>query len=329
MLDAVSNAVSLTLRAAALWSIIIGASWAVIEVAIWWYSPLWRGRDGSKHRIKRLGRQPRLGIVGAIILLWIPQAIAWWHRPPAKTSPTTSASAAKKVEKEESAPQADVLTKSHNDQTKKGESPAKSATHEKTPVADREKSNPAPTQTMINSPGAIQAGGNVTISSDRHLIHSMTLRVTIETTTPSTAPNEAGTDAGLQSIIGLFTKDKTRIRFATNFTLQDQQVSETNRRLTFTYTPETPEEILGKPVEHLSLIDVLAVNYSEIFQIKKFDTALTPSVFQCAISVNGILVGSLKTDVPPGTFTKGQANLVVAPAFEGIPARYENAVARR
>lgn len=181
---------------------------------------------------------------------------------------------------------------------------------------------------MINSPGGIQAGGNVTITSDRRVINAITLRISVDTETPVTTPTEVGTDAGLQSIVGLFTKDKTRIRFATDFLLRDQQVSETHRRISFTYTPETPEEILGKPLDFLSSIDVLAVNYAEIFGIKKFDTSRSKSQLQCVVSVNGVAVATINTDIPPGTL-KGQANFSVAQAFTSIPAAYESAVAKR
>jgi hypothetical protein len=117
---------------------------------------------------------------------------------------------------------------------------------------------------MINSPGGIQATGNVTVNSDRRVINSMTVRVTVETETPLTDPGEEGTDAGLQSVIGLFTTDKTRIRLSTDFMIRDQQVSSTKRRLMFTYTPETPEQVLGKPVDFLAYIDLLGVNYKEM-----------------------------------------------------------------
>ena len=129
--------------------------------------------------------------------------------------------------------------------------------------------------------------------------------------------------------MGLFTKDKTRIRFATDFMLRDQQVSETARRLMFTYTPETPEQILGKPVDFLSSIDVLAVNYTEIFNLKQFDTSKGRTRFQCAVLVNGIPVSTINTDVPAGVLSKGQANMNVADAFSKIPAAYDLAVARR
>lgn len=187
----------------------------------------------------------------------------------------------------------------------------------------------APVQTMINSPGGIQATGNVTVNSDRRVINSMTVRVTVETETPPADPGEEGTDAGLQSVIGLFTADKTRIRFATDFMIRDQQLSATKRRLMFTYTPETPEQVLGKPVDFLAHIDVLGVNYREIFDIEKFDTSKTKSLIQVVVSVNGIPVATIDTDVAPGVFSQGQANLNVAEVFKAIPTVYEAAVARR
>lgn len=186
-----------------------------------------------------------------------------------------------------------------------------------------------PVQTMVNSPGGIQATGNVTVNSDRRVINSMTVRVTVETETPPKDPGEAGTDAGLQSVIGLFTADKTRIRFATDFMIRDQQVSATKRRLMFTYAPETPEQVLGKPVDFLASIDVLGVNYGEIFGMEKFDTSKTKSQIQFVVSINGIPVATINTDVAPGVFSQGQANMSVAEAFKAIPAVYEAAVARR
>jgi hypothetical protein len=86
---------------------------------------------------------------------------------------------------------------------------------------------------------------------------------------------------------------------------------------------------MGKPVDFLSSIDVLAVNYSEIFNIKKFDTSQSKSQIQCAIAVNGIPVATINTDVLAGVLSKGQASMKVAEAFASIPAAYEAAVARR
>ena len=188
---------------------------------------------------------------------------------------------------------------------------------------------PAPIQTMINSPGSIQAGGNVTVTSDRRVINSMMLRIVIETETSPTPPGEAGTDVGLQSIVALFTKDKARIRFATDFKLQDHQTSETRRRLTFSYTPEDPEELFGKPVDFLSSMDVLGVNFAEILKIKKIDASSGNSQLDCSVFVNGIPVTALTAVLNPGILSLGPANIRVSEAFSKLPAAYDAAVSKR
>jgi hypothetical protein len=202
----------------------------------------------------------------------------------------------------------------------------KQVRQKKATYAHRSQTNPGLTQTMINSPGGIQAGGNVTIISEPRILNAISMRASIEVGTPPTNPGEPGTDAGLQSIIAIFAKDKTRIRFATNFTLQDQQVSETRRRLSFTYTPETPEDILGKPLAYLAAIEVLAVNYAEILRMKQIEVTESQATIQCVIAVNGIRVAEINMTVPPGVLAKGQATFNVSEAFARIPAEYEKAV---
>jgi hypothetical protein len=187
----------------------------------------------------------------------------------------------------------------------------------------------APSQTMINSPGGIQAVGDVIIASDRRVINSIVLNVSVETETAPSKATEVQTDAGLSSALALFTRDKTRIRFVTDFMIRDQQVTETRRRLSFTYSPETPAAILGKPVDFLSAIDVLAVNYAEIFTTEHFDTSQTETRLQCIVMVNGISVSTINLDVKStGTLSKGQANVSVAEAFSRIPGIYASSVSR-
>ncbi len=115
----------------------------------------------------------------------------------------------------------------------------------------------SPNQTMIGSPGGVQAGGDVTVASDKRIIQSIILRVYIETDTQPrkvTGPSDADTSAGLQSAVALFTKNRDRIRFVTDYQFKDRQISETRRRLSFTYTPETPEQIVGKEISFLTSI---------------------------------------------------------------------------
>ena len=186
------------------------------------------------------------------------------------------------------------------------------------------------TQTMINSPGGIQAGRDVIISADRRLIQTMVLRVFVETETPDAEPGDVQTDVGLGSVVALFTRDKTRIRFESDFRVTDQQVSRNRRRVGFVYSPETPTDILGKDVNFLATIDVLAVNRAEIFQSEKFDTSNDKTRFSCSVFVNGVNVATVDAGVqPPGALQKGQVNLDVAAAFANALHVYAAAVSRQ
>lgn len=184
-----------------------------------------------------------------------------------------------------------------------------------------------PNQSIVNSPGAIQAGRDVIISADPQLIRSTELRVAVETTTPRMAPAPETFDLGLGSVLALFTKGKQRFRFASDMRVFDRQVTETRRRLRFVYTPEDPTQLLGRPIALLETFDVLAVDLSEIFQTEKFDTTLGGTTFEAGIVVNGLPIAQVRVDVQPnGLLNKEQANLSVAETFSKIPDAYKAAI---
>lgn len=186
-----------------------------------------------------------------------------------------------------------------------------------------------PTQTMINSPGGIQAGGDVTVNSDRRLINSIVLQVSIETQTIASTVTDVKVSAGLGSALALFTANKTRFRFVTDFMIRDQQLTPVQRRLTFVYTPETPTELLGKPIELLASINLLAVDYAKIFATKHFDTTIGDTIFNCSVIINGVSVATISAGVKPaGSLGTGQANLNVVEVFSKIPGAYAAAVSR-
>jgi len=195
-----------------------------------------------------------------------------------------------------------------------------------TNVQQESSGNNSPNQTMINSPGGIQAGRDVVIGSDRRLIQSMTLNIVIETDTEPKEVTMEGTDVGLQSVVALFAR-KTRIRFASDWMIHDQQITATRRRLRFSYTPETPAEILGKDIEYLKEIDKLVVNYQDIFTSLHFDTHGKNTHLTCVVMVNGLTVATMSADVPnAGVLSDGQAVQDVSAVFSSIPAAYSAAV---
>jgi hypothetical protein len=190
------------------------------------------------------------------------------------------------------------------------------------------KKKPTISQTMTNSPGGIQAGGDVVIRSDRRLINSIRLRVALDVDTPSATTTERKTDVGLQSAVALFTKDKIRIRFVTDYMVHDQQISPTTRRLTLMYTPETPSQIEGRELSVLESIEILAVNYSEIFRLEKFAQNNEPVIMHTNVTLNGIEIGLTTNRSAGGVLATGQANVDIGQFFRQIPAAYAKAVAR-
>jgi hypothetical protein len=207
-----------------------------------------------------------------------------------------------------------------------GQSPQKPK--QNNPKQNNPKQN-TPKQTIINSPGAIQAGRDVVIASDKRIIQSVSLRAFIETDTAPTAISEPQTDVGLQSVIALFTDNKTRIRFNSDWNVVDHQVGVTRRRLSLVYAPETPNEILGKDISYLASITLLAVNYEEIFNIEHFDTSADHTRLHVDVVVNGISVAGIDIGVQPsGILNHGQANTSVAEQFGNIPAVYASVVSR-
>lgn len=186
-----------------------------------------------------------------------------------------------------------------------------------------------PSQIMLNSPGGIQAGRDVVISGDAQLIRSIELHLSIETTTASTPTGPEKFDWGLGSVVALFTIDKRRFRFVSDLRVHYQQVAENRRRLRMVYSPETPPEILGQPIAILGGVEVLAANFSEILRKTHFETSLGQTVVECGVILNGIPIGRVSVDVPPGHLNKGQADMVVVAAFSQIPQAYRSATERR
>jgi len=326
ILDGVSNAITLIpLGAAIKITVLIAALWVVAEIVLSFWKPLWRCVDGSAQRIVRMGPQPRLFVLGVVFLLWVPQIIDWSR----ESTPTPQTAKNPEVPITAESPKAQVVPEDQKDQPKTStpEEQPKKAAAKASPLSGHDKSSPH--QTMTNSPGGIQAGRDVILNSDRRIVHTMTVRVVIETETPPAKPGGVETSTGLYAPIAFSTKEKARIRFTTDAQFQEHQVTETRKRFMFNYIPETPEQILGKPIEDLANIDVLAVNYAEFLREVKLDATKAAATVKGAVSVNGVAVGTFTLGVPPGHLTQVLETSDVAPTFAGIPAAYAAAVARQ
>ncbi len=188
----------------------------------------------------------------------------------------------------------------------------------------KDEKQPVTTQTMTNSPGGIQAGRDVVMGS--RLIHSLVIRISLEVETPETNPTEKLTDVGYQSLVALFTADKTRIRFATDFMIHDQQVGPKTRRLSLVYTPETPNEIQGREIAFLESISLLAVNYVDLLKLERFALNGEAVELTFVVELNGVEIGGIRTIDKNKTLTAGQSNLDVTELFKEIPEQYRKKV---
>lgn len=183
-----------------------------------------------------------------------------------------------------------------------------------------------PSQTIINSPGAIQAGRDVNIVADPQLIKSIELRISIRTTTSPKTPGPEEYDFGLGSVVALFTSSKERFRFASDMKVYDQQISDNYRRIRFVYQPEDPPQILGRPISLLGSFEVLALNFTEILKTLNVDTSLGETALECGVIVNGLPLARVVVALPQGVWNKEQANIDVREAFGKIPEAYSAAL---
>jgi hypothetical protein len=90
LLNALNNAISMvTRRVAVTGSVVLVGCWVATELILKRYSPPWRGADGTEQRIRKLGVQPRLFLIGILMLLWFP-ALTEWIRGKSSQYPTPS-----------------------------------------------------------------------------------------------------------------------------------------------------------------------------------------------------------------------------------------------
>lgn len=95
-------------------------------------------------------------------------------------------------------------------------------------------------QNMINSPGGIQALGNVNITRERPVIHSLTLDLWFEQLTTAQSPGESQTDMGLQSGIALFTPANHRLRFVSNWRIEASKLRRMSAGSNLHMSPKRP-----------------------------------------------------------------------------------------
>ena len=140
-------------------------------------------------------------------------------------------------------------------------------------------------------------------------------------------PGQKSTSAGIQSVVALFTKEKVRHRFVTDFQFSFQQLSPNIRRAMFVYRPEEPTKILGKKIDYLNDIEMFAANFSNFIDHIGFDRKNQEHMISITVLLNGVEIVTLNNlAITEGSLYSGQLNFEITKSFQNISERYQEQI---
>jgi hypothetical protein len=193
--------------------------------------------------------------------------------------------------------------------------------------APRAASMPAPESPVAPEPEGVRGAGRPGVpspaseASQREVVRSLELRIAIEAVQPPGAVTETGADDGARNVVTLVLTDRTQLRFVSDSGFSDQRVGADRRRLTFTYRSETPGEILGRDVAVLGTVEVMAVDYRDVFRRLDFARDDEPTTLTLTVVLNGAEAGTLDQRGAPGLLGGMRAILDVSKAFGALRDR--------
>lgn len=122
-----------------------------------------------------------------------------------------------------------------------------------------------------------------------------TIEARVEIFVPLVAkPDDAEINEGIDCILAFFDRKKQRIRFITDDTWIEQQINPTTQRMYFIYKPETPEQIIGKPIEYINDLEVTVVSFSGLWEMTKKPIDEKKSIITFTVLVNNKVIISNK-----------------------------------
>ncbi|RJP59049.1 MAG: hypothetical protein C4541_06895 [Candidatus Auribacter fodinae] len=135
------------------------------------------------------------------------------------------------------------------------------------------------------------------------------------------------TSFGLANVLALFSKEKVRYRFITDYKYSESTLESGKNRISFHYKPEDSDQILGKPIKFLKDMQVLGLNYSEFIKEAqlKIDKS-KPIVLQWNVYLNSVKVFTVSSEVIADTICNGQAQMGIGSYFRDIDNVYQKAV---
>jgi hypothetical protein len=188
-------------------------------------------------------------------------------------------------------------------------------------------SAPNVTQSMINSPGGIQAAGNVTIVRSNDVLHSLFVDVTFEAATPDAQTGPPSWNEGIQMLGAIETADGIQIRLATDWRYEDHQQTARSRRLFFRFAPESPASLSGRSVDDLKRFTKILLGLKKAFEHFGFAQESTTVLATIRIVANGVEVAESTAAVSRAQLLAQDTSTInIAPAVAGISQKYHAAV---
>lgn len=162
------------------------------------------------------------------------------------------------------------------------------------------------------------------------VIHTLELHVSVDAITPPSEPEPKGTSMGLSSVVALFSKDKIRYRFVTDYQYTIQQVDATTKRMTLRYEPEDPVQLLGRQINYLENIEKFVCDYSRLFEISGFGASSDNYTVKISVLINGVeTIVIVGTPVEKILLSSGQAILDVSEGFTHVREIYDRQLEHR
>lgn len=167
------------------------------------------------------------------------------------------------------------------------------------------------------------------LNSRLKIINSIEIRSEIDFPTLNSV-SEKYTNSGISSSIALFDSNRERYRFITDFQWSGQQITTNTHRIYFTYKPENPEQILGKPLTSLENIQHLAIRY-DWFVKNYLNTPLDitgTTTLNYKFFVNGVNIGTYKSSVKNDLLYNSTSTLLtnISPFLKNIDKKYLEAI---
>lgn len=163
-----------------------------------------------------------------------------------------------------------------------------------------------------------------------NVIHAIELHVSIDAITPPSEPGPKYTSVGLANVVALFSQDKTRYRFITDYQYTTQQVDATTKRMMLQYESEDPNQLLGRQINYLENVEKFVCNYSSLFKITGFATDTESYAIDINVLINGVeTMNIIGKPVEKGVLSSGQAILDVSKGFAHITEAYEQQLKHR